>query len=110
MSGIITSAPSAATASSAAALRAVAMIFLAPRCRAIWTARRPAVPVAPLTSTVSPGLSFARSVKAAQEDMPGLAMAAAVMSSSPFGSATQCASGTTVRSAMLPLGALGSAK
>ncbi len=109
-SGMVTSAPSAATDLSVSRFRPVAMTFAAPKCLAICTARRPAAPVAPLTSTVSPSLSFARSLKAAHDDIPGLAMAAAVTSSSPSGGATQCAEDATVLSAMLPCGAVGRKK
>ena len=51
------------------ALRPVATTFAAPRCFAIRTASRPDVPVAPLTSTVSPATSRARSVSAAHDDI-----------------------------------------
>ena len=62
-------------------LRPVAMTLLAPRCLAIWMAKRLDLPVAPLIKTVSPDCNFARSVSAAHDDMPGLAIAAAVQSS-----------------------------
>jgi hypothetical protein len=91
-------------------LRPVAITFLAPMYFAIWTARRPAVPVAPFTSTVSPASSFARSFMAAHADMPGLPIAAAVTSSSPSGNATHCPDLTTVLSDMLPSGGFGRTK
>lgn len=92
---IVTSAPSSPWECSASGSRPVAMIFAAPRWRAICTAKESAAPVAPLTRTGSPVLSFARSVSAAQEDMPGLAMDAAVMSSISSGRGMHCAEGTT---------------
>jgi hypothetical protein len=57
-----------------------------------------------------PRLQLGAFREAAQDDIPGLAMAAAVASSSPSGNARQCAEGTTVCSAMLPCGALGRTK
>jgi hypothetical protein len=54
------------------------MIFLAPRYFAICTAKRPDAPVAPFTSTISPATKLARSVKATHDDIPGMAIAAAV--------------------------------
>ncbi|KVR61123.1 hypothetical protein WK16_18220 [Burkholderia ubonensis] len=104
------SAPADCNAASTAALRPVAITFAAPRCFAIRTASRPDAPVAPLTSTVSPAARRARSVSAAHDDNPGIAIAAAVTSSSASGSGTHCASGTTVRSAIAPNGASGPKK
>lgn len=95
---------------STAALRPVAMTLPAPRYFAICTASRPEAPVAPLTSTVSPRAKRARSVSAAQDDMPGIAIAAAVTSSSASGRGMQCAARTRVRSAIAPNGACGPKK
>jgi hypothetical protein len=78
------------------------MIFFAPRYFATCTARRPDVPVAPFTSTVSPGLKLARSFKATHDDMQGIAIAAAIISSRPSGTIAHCEDGTTTFSAMLP--------
>ncbi|AJX18939.1 hypothetical protein DO71_5666 [Burkholderia pseudomallei] len=74
------------------------------------TASRPDAPVAPFTSTVSPAASRARSVNAAHDDMPGIAMAAAVASSIESGNGMHCAAGTRVRSASAPNGAGGPKK
>ena len=74
-------------------LRPVAMTLAAPSRLAICTASWPAAPVAPLISTVSPVLSLARSISAAHDDMAGLAIAAAVMSSSPSGTGGTASTG-----------------
>jgi hypothetical protein len=63
-----------------------------------------------LISTVSPALSLARSLSAAHDDMPGLAIAAAVTSSSPSGSGPICIAGATANSAIAPQGARGNRK
>ena len=79
-------------------------------CLAIRTAIRPDAPVAPFTSTVSPGRSRARSANAAQDAMPGLASAAADTSSNSSGNGSRCDAGTTVRFAIAPCGGAGSRK
>jgi hypothetical protein len=68
-----------------ARLRPAAITRPAPIRAASATAIRPDTPVAPSTSTVSPGCSMARRVSASQAPTPGLIMAAAVSSSRPSG-------------------------
>src|SRR5262249_57405103 len=75
---VVSSAPRAFIDWRVAACRPVAMTLFAPRYFAACTARRPDVPVAPFTSTVSPTVKLARSFKATHDDMPGMAIAAAV--------------------------------
>ncbi|MOA50591.1 hypothetical protein D3C78_1736240 [compost metagenome] len=66
--------------------------------------------MAPLIKTVWPDLKPARNTNAAHDDIAGLAIAAAVRSSIPSGKRTTSFSLTTVCSAKLPYGAVGSAK
>ena len=66
--------------------------------------------MAPLMRTVSPGWSWARSTIEAQQDMPGLAIAAAVTSSRASGSGMVRRGSTRVCSAMAPKGASGMTK
>jgi hypothetical protein len=67
----------------------------------------PDAPVAPFTSTVSPATNFARSVSAAHDDMPGIAMAAATVVSRSSGTSMHWDDGTTVTSAIVPSGDFG---
>jgi hypothetical protein len=53
-------------------------------------------------STISPATNLARSFKATHDDIPGMAIAAAIMSSRPSGKLVHCDDGTTTFSAMLP--------
>jgi hypothetical protein len=85
--------------SKTARLRPAAITRPAPSRPASATAIRPDAPVAPSTSTVSPGCSAARRVSASQAPTAGLMIAAAVTSSRPSGSgstnpaAARCAIG-----------------
>ncbi|MFJ1896202.1 hypothetical protein [Streptomyces sp. NPDC088115] len=74
----------------------------APRCRAIWTASRPALPVAPRTRTELPGRSETRERSATHEDMPGFIAAATSAGSVPDGSTTARRRSATAFSAMVP--------
>ena len=74
----------------------------APRCLAISTAIRPALPVAPRTSTRCPGWSAIRVRSAIHEDIAGFIAAAIVAASLPAGSGTLRRRSTTVRSAIDP--------
>ncbi len=106
-SGINSSAPSARSSSSAAISLPVAMTRRAPRYLATCTACLPLTPVAPFTSTVSPGCRRARPSNAPQDAIPGLPRAAAVTSSIVSGNGSVRRRETTVRSAMEPKGARG---
>jgi len=82
-------------------LRPAATTREAPRRLAICTASWPEVPVAPRMRTLSPGVNWARS-RATQEDMAGLAMAAAVASSSASGRGMSSQEGAGACSAKVP--------
>jgi hypothetical protein len=73
-----------------------------PRYLATWTASYPATPVAPRTSTVSPGSSLARHSNASHDDIAGFGRAAADSSSTASGIGRKYARGTTVCSAIVP--------
>lgn len=64
----------------------------------------------PLIGTLSPGGKRARSTSAAEDDIPGLAIAVAVTSSTPSGTSTRFAAGTTLYSPMPPYSGRGKAK
>ena len=83
-------------------MRPAAITSPAPRCLAICTAIRPALPVAPSTSTDSPGASSARRRSPTQDDIPGFIAAAIATASTPSGSAPARRRSISARSAIVP--------
>ena len=82
----VASAPSSEARASPSGLRPRATTRDAPRARAVCTASRPEVPVAPTTRTVAP--SAPSRLSGTQLDAAGLTSAAAVASDSPSGTST----------------------
>jgi hypothetical protein len=71
---------------------------------------RPALPVAPSTSTLCPGASSMRRRSATQEDIAGFIAAASATGSVPAGSSIERRASITARSAIAPCGVSSSRK
>src|SRR5271166_1803176 len=102
---IVASAPSLGNPLRISSFRPAAITLPAPRCFAIWIASWPATPVAPRTSTLSPGDSRAVVTNGSREDRPGFGNAAATTSSTSSGTGQQNTRGATVRWHIEPWGA-----
>jgi hypothetical protein len=76
-----------------------AAITLAPRYFAAWTAALPSPPAAPITSTHSPGFTWARSRNCVNASGAWRATTAAVRKSSPSGITCVMCAGTFTYSA-----------
>ena len=98
-----TSAPSASARSRPAALRATATTQRAPFSRAACTATCPTTPLAPSTTTVSPGTRRPRSRTGIQPASPAMPSAAAAVSSSASGTGTRVSSGAETISPKAPV-------
>ena len=82
----------------------------APSDLAACTAICPSTPLAPSTSTCSPGLSSARHVSASHAASPDIPSATATPSSTPSGTSYAACASISVRSAIEPYGAIGVSK
>ena len=110
VSGTTSSAPSAVSAPSRPGSRPAPTTRPAPSSRAIWTAIRPAFPVAPSTRTLWPGSIGTRRRSATHDDMAGFIAAATLATSVPSGSSTARRTSTMAWSAIVPMTSLPAAK